>query len=82
MRTIEEYQEYCKQLEGEVKKWHDAYDASEFANSQLAAQIKPLQNDIKRLNIELELARKSNKAAQDQIQSLIEDYNELLDKNS
>lgn len=27
MQTIEEYKEYTKQLEGEVGKWHNAYDA-------------------------------------------------------
>lgn len=27
MQTIEEYKEYTKQLEGEVGKWHHAYDA-------------------------------------------------------
>ena len=27
MQTIEEYKAYTKQLEGEVGKWHHAYDA-------------------------------------------------------
>ena len=27
MRTIGEYKEYTRQLEGEVGKWHHAYDA-------------------------------------------------------
>ena len=27
MQTIEEYQRYTRQLEGEVGKWHHAYDA-------------------------------------------------------
>ena len=27
MQTIEEYKAYTKQLEGEVSKWHHAYDA-------------------------------------------------------
>lgn len=52
MQTIEEYKEYTRQLEGEVKKWHDAYDASEVVNRQLAKQIDPLQRDIVRLNAE------------------------------
>lgn len=52
MQTIEEYQHYAKQLEGEVKKWHDAFDASEEVNRQLAKQIDPLQRDIVRLNNE------------------------------
>ena len=53
MQTIEEYKEYTRQLEGEVKKWHDAYDASEEVNRQLAKQIDPLQRDIVRLNNDL-----------------------------
>lgn len=52
MQTIEEYKEYTRQLEGEVKKLHDAYDASEEVNRQLAKQIDPLQHDIVRLNNE------------------------------
>ena len=28
MQTIEEYQHYTRQLEGEAKKWHDAYGAT------------------------------------------------------
>lgn len=37
MQTIEEYKEYTQQLEGEVKKWHDAFDASEQMNRNLVA---------------------------------------------
>ena len=55
MQTIEEYKEYTRQLEGEVKKWHDAYDASEVVNRQLAKQIDPLQRDIVRLNADYPL---------------------------
>lgn len=40
MQTIEEYQRYTRQLEGEVKKWHDAFDASEVMNRELAAENK------------------------------------------
>ena len=28
MQTIEEYKAYTRQLEGEAKKWHDAYGAT------------------------------------------------------
>ena len=45
MQTIEEYKEYVKQLEGEVKQWHDAFDASQ-------AQVKELTKENLRLERE------------------------------
>ena len=45
MQTIEEYKEYTKQLEGEVKQWHDAFDASQ-------AQVKVLTKENLRLESE------------------------------
>lgn|GEM_PF-6303208 len=45
MQTIEEYKEYTKQLEGEVKQWHDAFDASQ-------AQVKVLTKEKLRLECE------------------------------
>lgn len=45
MQTIEEYKEYAKQLEGEVKQWHDAFDASQ-------AQVKELTKENLRLERE------------------------------
>lgn len=39
MQTIEEYKAYTKQLEGEVSKWHHAYDA-------LIAKRKALVNRL------------------------------------
>lgn len=45
MQTIEEYKEYTKQLEGEVKQWHDAFDASQ-------AQVKELVKENLRLERE------------------------------
>lgn len=94
MQTIEEYKEYTRQLEGEVKKWHDAYDASEEVNRQLAKQIDPLQRDIVRLNnenkelrerieheeIELEIARCSHRNTLRQLNDLVKQYNEKTDK--
>ena len=94
MQTIEEYKEYCKQLEGEVKQWHDAYNASEEANRQLAKQLKPMQDDIVRLNeenkdlrellnhreIELEIAKGSHRNTLRQLKDLIKQYNEETDK--
>lgn len=43
VQTIEEYQRYTRQLEGEVKKWHDAFDASEVMNRELATENKRLK---------------------------------------
>lgn len=40
MQTIEEYKEYTAQLEGEVKKWHDAFDASQEHVRQLIATVQ------------------------------------------
>ncbi len=45
MQTIEEYKEYAKQLEVEVKQWHDAFDASQ-------AQVKELAKENLRLERE------------------------------
>lgn len=50
MQTIEEYQRYTRQLEGEVKKWHDAFDASEVMNRELAADNKRLKEKLAELN--------------------------------
>lgn len=95
MQTIEEYQRYTRQLEGEVKKWHDAFDASEVMNRELAKQIDPLQRDIVRLNnenkelrerlehekIELEIARCSHRNTLCQLKDLVKQYNEETDKS-
>lgn len=48
MQTIEEYKEYTQQLEGEVKKWHDAFDASEQINRELARENKCLKGELKK----------------------------------
>ena len=39
MQTIEEYKEYTKQLENEVKQWHDAYNASQEHVKQLVDKL-------------------------------------------
>ena len=39
MQTIEEYKAYTKQLEGEVGKWHHAYDALMVERNQLAREL-------------------------------------------
>lgn len=43
MQTIEEYKTYTKQLEGEVGKWHNAYDALVIERNQLVSRIKELE---------------------------------------
>lgn len=40
MQTIEEYKAYTKQLEGEVGKWHHAYDALMVERNQLVNNLK------------------------------------------
>lgn len=39
MQTIEEYKEYTKQLEGEVGKWHNAYDALVIERNALVSKL-------------------------------------------
>lgn len=43
MQTIEEYKAYTQQLEGEVGKWHHAYDALVIERNQLVSRIKELE---------------------------------------
>ena len=40
MQTIEEYKAYTQQLEGEVGKWHHAYDALMVERNQLVNHLK------------------------------------------
>lgn len=44
MQTIEEYKAYTKQLEGEVSKWHHAYDALMVERNQLVNRINELES--------------------------------------
>ncbi len=48
MQTIEEYKAYTKQLEGEVGKWHNAYEALVIERNQLVKRIKELENQLKK----------------------------------
>ena len=45
MQTIEEYKEYTAQLEGEVKSWHDAYNASQEHVRQLLKENERLERE-------------------------------------
>jgi FtsZ-binding cell division protein ZapB len=54
MQTIEEYKEYTRQLEGEVGKWHHAYDALMVERNQLARELatwKKLADDLAKARI-------------------------------
>ena len=46
MQTLEEYKEYAKQLEGEVKTWHDAYDALTVERNQLLEYTRELEQKL------------------------------------
>ena len=46
MQTLEEYKEYAKQLEGEVKTWRDAYYALTVERNQLLKYTKELEQKL------------------------------------
>ena len=48
MQTIEEYKAYTQQLEGDVGKWHRAYDALMVERNQLVSRIKELERQLKK----------------------------------
>lgn len=50
MQTIEEYKAYTQQLEGEVGKWHHAYDALMVERNQLVSRINELERQLKKEN--------------------------------
>lgn len=58
MQTIEEYKEYTKQLEGEVGKWHNAYDALMVERNQMAKTLCENKKIIETMATELEELRK------------------------
>ena len=58
MQTIEEYKEYTKQLEGEVGKWHNAYDALMIERNQMAKTICENKKIIETMATELDELRK------------------------
>lgn len=58
MQTIEEYKEYTKQLEGEVGKWHNAYDALMIERNQMAKTLCENKKIIETMATELEELRK------------------------
>lgn len=46
MQTIEEFKEYTKQLEGEVGKWHNAYDALVIERNALVIKLLQYKNTV------------------------------------
>ena len=48
MQKIEENKAYTRQLEGEVGKWHHAYDALVIKRNKLVSKIKELEACIKK----------------------------------
>ena len=46
MQTIEEYKEYTKQLEGEVGKWHNAYDALVIERNELVSKLLQYEKTV------------------------------------
>ena len=58
MQTIEEYKEYTKQLEGEVGKWHNAYDALVIERNQMAKTLCENKKIIETMATELDELRK------------------------
>ena len=46
MQTIEEYKEYTKQLEGEVGKWHKAYDALVIERNALISKLLQYEKTV------------------------------------
>ena len=46
MQTIEEYKAYTQQLEGEVSKWHHAYDALVIERNQLVSRLLKYEKTV------------------------------------
>lgn len=46
MQTIEEYKEYTRQLEGEVGKWHNAYDALMVERNALVSKLLQYEKTV------------------------------------
>lgn len=58
MQTIDEYKAYTKQLEGEVGKWHHAYDALMIERNQMAETLCENKKIIETMAAELDELRK------------------------
>lgn len=58
MQTIEEYKAYTKQLEGEVGKWHHAYDALMVERNKLVNRLMSTEKFLEAERAECDRWRK------------------------
>lgn len=58
MQTIVEYQQYTAQLEKEVGRWHNAYDALMIERNQMATTLCENKKIIETMATELDELRK------------------------
>lgn len=58
MQTIAEYQQYTAQLEKEVGRWHNAYEALMIERNQMAKTLCENKKIIKTIATELDELRK------------------------
>ena len=75
MQTIEEYRAYTRQLENEVGKWHNAYDALMVERNQLVNRIMELEQKINGLKIKNDIIQKSHDATAQELNDLINNIN-------
>lgn len=54
MQTIEEYKDYTAQLEAEVKKWRDAYNAMKVENVKLVIKCRLADESVRNCNQNLQ----------------------------
>lgn len=75
MQTIAEYQQYTVQLEKEVGRWHNAYDALMIERNQLVNRLMELEQEINGLKIKNEIIQKSHDATVQELNDLINNIN-------
>lgn len=75
MQTIAEYQQYTEQLEKEVRRWHNAYDALMIERNQLVNRLMELEQKINGLKIKNEIIQKSHDATVQELNELINNIN-------
>lgn len=81
MQTIAEYQQYTAQLEKEVGRWHNAYDALMVERNQLANRMMELEQEINELKIKNCIIQKSHDATVQELNDLINNINGGPDAN-
>ena len=74
MQTIEEYKAYTRQLEGEVGKWHHAYDALIVERNQLVNSLLKYEKTVSIRNEEgaesVAILRETYDAISDELEEL------------